>query len=302
MKGLRGLFIKNLSLRAPSAKRMLAFAALLFSPCAYVRAQQVVPLWQGTAPGSEGKTAPEVVRITPQGEHVISSVNHPSITVYLPAANTSTGVGVLVIPGGGHSEIWITHEGYNVAAWLSKHGVAAFVLKYRLAREAGSTYTVEGTELSDAQRAMRLIRSQAPEWGVDPAKLGVLGFSAGGELAALVSTRAGAGRSNTPDSIESRSSVPAFQGLMYPSIPEDMPLSKATPPAFLACGANDRPAVSEGLPKLYLAMKGAGTPAELHVFSGIGHGFGIRTTNPSNVAEWPDLFYGWLESSGFIKH
>jgi endo-1,4-beta-xylanase len=87
---------------------------------------------------------------------------------------------------------------------------------------------------------------------------------------------------------------------MYPSIPKDMPLSKDTPPAFLACGANDRPAVSEGLPELYINMKHAGTPAELHVFFGFGHGFGIRTTNPSNVAEWPDLFYRWLEISGFI--
>jgi acetyl esterase/lipase len=263
--------------------------------------QPVVVLWPHGAPGSEGKTAQEQVRISPQGEHIVSSVHHPSITVYLPAAGKATGVGVLVIPGGGHSEIWIDHEGYSVAAWLSEHGIAAFVLKYRLAREAGSTYTVDGTELQDAQRAMRLIRSRASEWSVDPERLGVIGFSAGGELAALVGTRYDAGLPESADPIDRQSSRPAFQGLMYPSIPQGMNLSKDTPPAFLACGANDRPAVSEGLPELYLTMKHAGMIAELHVFSGQGHGFGIRTTNPSNVTDWPDLFYRWLESSGFVK-
>ncbi|HEX4652215.1 MAG TPA: alpha/beta hydrolase [Granulicella sp.] len=263
--------------------------------------QPVVTLWPHGAPGSEGKTAQEKVRITPQGEHIVSSVHRPSITVYLPAAGKATGVGVLVIPGGGHSEIWIDHEGYSVAAWLSEHGVAAFVLKYRLAREAGSTYTVDGTELQDAQRAMRLIRSRASEWSVDPQRLGVIGFSAGGELAALVGTRYDAGLPGSVDPIDRESSRPAFQGLIYPSIPQGMNLSKDMPPAFLACGANDRPAVSEGLPELYLTMKRVGMAAELHVFSGQGHGFGVRATNPSNVTDWPDLFYRWLKSSGFVN-
>lgn len=282
-------------------RRAIGVVAVLACSVVCLRAQQqVVPLWQGTAPGSEGKNAAEVMRITPQGEHVISSVHHPSITVYLPAAGTATGAGVLVIPGGGHSEIWMDHEGYNVASWLSSHGIAAFVLKYRLAREAGSTYTVEGTELSDTQRAMRLIRSRSSAWKIDPSRLGVLGFSAGGELAALVSTRSGEAVSGDQDAVDSQSSKPSFEGLLYPAIPKDMPLSKDTPPTFLACGANDRPGISDGVPELYLSMKRAGTPVELHVFSGVGHGFGIRATNPSNVAEWPDLFYRWLQASGFI--
>lgn len=274
------------------------FGSLMLSAHAQ---QTVVPLYPGIAPGSEGKTSPEAVRIAPQGEHVFSSIHHPSITVYKPANGTSTGVGILVIPGGGHSEVWADHEGFNVAAWLSEHGIAAFVLKYRLAREAGSTYTVEGTELGDAQRAMQLIRSRAAEWGFDPTKLGVMGFSAGGELAALVATRSATSPAGADDAISHQSSKPAFQALLYPSIPKDMPLSKETPAAFLACGADDAARVSEGLPQLYLAMKHAGTPAELHVFSGFGHGFGIRKTNPKNVIEWPNLFYAWLQSSGFIK-
>lgn len=263
--------------------------------------QTVIPLWPGVAPGSEGKNTPEAIRLTPEGEHVVSAVHHPSITTYLPAPGTATGVGVLVIPGGGHSEIWIDHEGYSVADWLSKHGIAAFVLKYRLAREAGSTYTVEGTELQDTQRALRLIRSKATDWGVDQERIGIIGFSAGGELAALASSRYDAGLANAADPIDRQSSRPAFQGLIYPAIPHDMHLSKETPPAFLACGANDRPGVSEGLPALYLDLKHAGVLVELHIFSGFGHGFGIRKTNPSNVIEWPDLFYRWLDSSGFLK-
>ena len=282
--------------------KLLIPAALVWACVASALAQHsVVPLYNGVAPGSEGKTAEESVRMTPEGEHVYSSIHTPTITVYLPTVAAS-GVSVLVIPGGGHKEIWADHEGFRVADWLSQHGIAAFVLKYRLAKEPGSTYTVEGTELEDAQRAMRVIRSRAAEWHVDPKRLGVMGFSAGGELAALVATRADTKGASGQDSVARQSSMPAFQALIYPSIPKGMALSAKTPPAFLACGANDDARVSEGVPALYLAMKHAGTPAELHVFAGMGHGFGIRSTNPANVAEWPNLFYAWLESSGFLKN
>src|SRR5579863_8499521 len=144
---------------------------------------KVILLWPNGAPGSEGKSAPETVRLTPEGEHVIASVHQPSLTVFLPAQGT--GAAVIIAPGGGHSELWMDHEGYNVARWLSAHGVAGFVLKYRLAREKGSTYTVEGNALADIQRAIRVVRANAAEWGVNPARVGVMGFSAGGEVAAL---------------------------------------------------------------------------------------------------------------------
>src|SRR5215469_10787228 len=137
-------------------------------------AHPVVRLWPNGAPASEGKTAPESTRIAaPGGDHIVSSVHNPSITVYLPKANAS-GAAVVIAPGGGHSELWMDHEGYNVAEWLSEHGVAGLVLKYRLAREKGSTYTVEGESLADTQRAIRLVRSKASEWGVNPARIGVI--------------------------------------------------------------------------------------------------------------------------------
>ncbi len=123
---------------------------------------QSILLWPNGAPGSQGKTADELVRLTEQGEHIISRVHRPSITPYLPAAATATGAAVIVIPGGGHRELWMDHEGYRVGGWLSDHGVAAFVLKYRLAHEEGSTYTVLGDALGDVQRAIRLVRSRGP--------------------------------------------------------------------------------------------------------------------------------------------
>ncbi len=262
----------------------------------------VVVLWPAGAPGSEGKTAPEAVRVSPEGEHIVSSVHRPSITVYLPAAEKATGAAVVIAPGGGHRELWMDHEGYAVAEWLSSHGIAGFVLKYRLAREDGSSYTVEGTELEDIQRALRLVRSRAAEWGVDPDRIGVMGFSAGGELAALAGTRYDSGISGAADPVDRESDKPAFQALLYPAIPKEMQLSKETPPAFLACGADDRQNISQGLPELYLAMRRAGVVAELHVFAGVGHGFGIRARNTGNISTWPALFDGWLNANGFLKH
>jgi endo-1,4-beta-xylanase len=258
-------------------------------------------LWPQGAPGSEGKTAQEAVRVSPEGDHIVSSVHRPSILPYLPAKGTGTGAAVLVIPGGGHRELWMDHEGYRVGAWLSSHGVAAFVLKYRLAREDGSTYTVEGTELGDTQRALRLIGSRAAEWGVDPNRIGVMGFSAGGELAALAGTRYDAGNAGAADPIDRESSRPAFEGLIYPAIPKEMKLTKDTPPAFLACGEADRPDIAEGVPELFLALKKAGVSAELHVFGKTGHGFGIRESNHGPSAAWISLFYGWMDAEGFLK-
>jgi acetyl esterase/lipase len=259
------------------------------------RAQsQAILLWPNGAPGSEGKSSQEVVRLTEQGEHIVSGVHHPSITPYLPARDTARGAAVIIAPGGGHRELWMDHEGYSVAQWLSDHGVAAFVLKYRLAREKGSTYTIEGNALPDMQRAIRLVRSRAGEWGVDPERVGVMGFSAGGELAALASTRYDQGVPSATDPVERESSKPAFQALIYPAIPPDMHLSKETPPAFLACGEDDRQDIAQGLPELYLALKRVGVSAELHVYAGAGHGFGLRKSNGTAVSGWPQRFLEWL--------
>lgn len=175
------------------------------------------------------------------------------------------------------------------------------MLKYRLAREKDSTYKVEAESLADTLRAIRLTRSHAADWGINPERVGVMGFSAGGELAALAATRYDSGDSAASDPIDRFSSRPSFQALLYPAIPKNMKFSKDTPPAFLACGENDRPDISQGLPELYLAMKRAGAIAELHVYTGVGHGFGVRATTKGPVAGWPSRFLEFLGARGFLK-
>jgi acetyl esterase/lipase len=260
-----------------------------------------IPLWPGVPAGSEGKTAKEAVVVSETGEHRVSSIHSPSITPYLPAKDKATGAAILVIPGGGHRMLAITHEGYNVGEWLAERGIAAFVLKHRLAREEGSTYKIEVESFADAERAMRLIRSRAQEWNIDPARLGAMGFSAGGELVSQISTRFDTGNAEAKDAVERQGSKPAFQALIYPGRSGDIQPTKDSPPAFLACAYNDRPDISEGLAEVYLRFKRAGVPAELHVYSTGGHGFGLRATNKRPVGAWIVRFEEWLAESGLLK-
>jgi endo-1,4-beta-xylanase len=258
-------------------------------------------LWPAAAPGFDGGSSPETVRINERGEHIVSNVHAPSITVYLPNRRDATSTAVIVIPGGGHAELWMDHEGANVAEFLAAHGVAALVLKYRLARAPGSTYTVEGDALADVQRAIRLVRSRALPWNLDPERVGVMGFSAGGELAALAGARFDSGALSSKDSVERMSSRPAFQALIYPAIPPGLKPAAEAPPAFLLCGADDQPVVSLGLAELYAAFRHAGAHAELHIYDGVGHGFGLRSINTGPVAEWPQRFLEWLDQQGLGK-
>jgi len=258
-------------------------------------------LWPNGAPGSTGKTGVENVRITDQGDHVLTNIHKPSITAYLPEAGKNTGVAIIIAPGGGHSELWITHEGYNPAQWFAAHGIAAFVLKYRLAHEKGSTYTIDKDELADIQRAIRLVRSRVAEWQIDTAKIGVMGFSAGGELAALAAMRFGPADANAPDIIDRQDDKPDFQALIYPGNISRFEVSKNSPPVFIAGGNSDRQDISEGMAQLYLKYKQAGIPAELHIYAKVGHGFGIRTSNTGAVTEWPQEVMLWLEDMGILK-
>jgi endo-1,4-beta-xylanase len=272
-------------------------AAVIGSP-AGAGPPQTTLLWPKGAPGSEGKTGDEHVRIyEPTGDHIISNVHRPSVTVYLPSK--PNGAALLIIPGGGHREIWIDHEGHNVAKWAIEHGIAGIVLKYRLAREDGSTYQVERESLADVQRAIRLIRSRAAGWHIDPERVGVIGFSAGGELAMLAGTRYAPGDPASADPIEREPCKPAFEALVYPATPRDHRITKDTPPTFLLGGESDP--ISEGLPKLYQEFKDAGVPVELHMLAGVGHGFGIRPNNPRHISLWLDEFDAWLDDRGLFK-
>jgi len=278
----------------------------LLALAAAAAAQTEVPLWPNGAPGSEGKTAGEVIEPPNQahGYLKVTSVHHPSLTVFLPPAGTATGAAVIIAPGGAHQFLNFDQEGTNVAAALNRIGVAGFVLKYRLAREPGSTYTVEEDALADARRAIRLVRGRANEWRVNPARIGILGFSAGGEVAALAATRFDAGLPDAPDPLDRQSSRPDFDALIYPgiradtyTIPADMPRT------FLLCADNDR-GPSTALSVLYPKLKAAGIQTEVHIYATGGHGFGINpnTRNPSPAAtSWWLRLGDWLGEIGVLE-
>jgi acetyl esterase/lipase len=255
---------------------------------------ETLPLWPGAAPGAMANGGDETVRITEQGEHVVSNVHRPTIAVYLPSKKLANGTAVVVVPGGGHRDLWVDHEGYNVARFLNEHGVAAFVLKYRLARAPNSTYSIEGDALGDLKRALRTVRARAAEWSVDPHKVGVIGFSAGGQLAALSATRSDTGDANASDPIEKQNSRPDFAALIYPGTWPDLKIVADTPPMFLLCGGDDKPEVIAGIANIYLRLRDLKVPAELHLYDRVGHGFGLRASNTGPIAAWPQLLVDWI--------
>ncbi len=265
-----------------------------------------IALWKNGAPGSEGKTGKEVDE-TPNKDHgylKVTGVHNPSITVFLPPRETATGAAMVIAPGGGHQFLNFDQEGTYVAEYLNSIGVAGFVLKYRLAREPGSTYKVEEHALADAQRAIRLIRNRAEEWRVNPARVGIMGFSAGGEVATLASTRFDAGKPEAGDPIDRLSSRPDFDALIYPGIrAETYTIPKDMPVTFLLCADNDK-GPSTALAGLYPMLKAAGIKTEVHVYASGGHGFGINPNTKSHspvATTWQLRLGDWLGDIGMLK-
>jgi endo-1,4-beta-xylanase len=193
------------------------------------------------------------------------------------------------------------HEGYALGQWFADHGIAAFVLKNRLAREEGSTYTVDEHAMADVRRALRTIRHRAKEWNINPERIGILGFSAGGELAALAAMNFDSGNPNATDAIDRESSRPAFQALIYPGSSNRFTVNQDSPPVFIALGYKDRDDIAIGMAQLYLKYKEAGVPAELHIYSNAGHGFGYRPGTTSGFGDWPMRFREWLADSNMLK-
>jgi acetyl esterase/lipase len=254
-------------------------------------------LWPDGAPGAMADGGEETVRISEQGDHVVSNVHRPSITPYLP--KLPTGVSVIVVPGGGHRELWTDHEGHDIARFLNGHGIAAFVLQYRLARAPNSKYTIEGDALNDLKRAIRTVRSKT-QWSAHTRKIGVMGFSAGGQLALLAATRSDGGDIATADKVERASSKPDFAALVYPGTWPDFAITTETPPMWLLCGSDDRPEVLAGLTDIYLKLRGSKVPAELHFYDGVPHGFGLRATNRGPITQWTRQFVDWLKVSKIL--
>lgn len=251
----------------------------------------MVYLWPGGAPGSEAHRGEKEKSVGAGDFERVTNVHNPSLTIYLP--EKPNGTGIVVCPGGGHRHLAVDHEGRNVAQYLNKLGVAVFVLKYRLANAEGSTYKVEEHALADAKRAMRMVRHHAGDWGLVEGKLGIMGFSAGGELAGLAASRF--------DVEQGVSSRPDFQVLMYPGGKLDaIVYGKDAPPAFLLMADDDKtPTVK--VTALYEGLKKVGVPAEVHIFEKGGHGFGVKPGATSLVGRtWLARLTDWMRDQALL--
>lgn len=263
-------------------------------------AQDQLPLWPNGAPGFEDRK--DIVEI--RESFYIRNVHNPSLTVFLPPADKATGAAIVVCPGGAHRFLTIDAEGTGPARFFSNLGVAAFVLKYRLGRDDKSpfpVYDIEKHAREDAHRALRLIRSRANEWKLDPQRVGILGFSAGGEVVSLAAFGASEGNAAAADPIDRLSGRPNFLVYVYPGplgIPETIP--RDAPPAFLCVAADDRGA-SRSIDRLYQKYREAGAPVEAHIFAKGGHAFGFGTRSKlSSVQHWPDRLVDWMTDNQIL--
>lgn len=268
---------------------ILATVPVFAASDAFQTKAPMIPVWPGVAPGSEGKTSPErwIEGATPDQFHRVTDIHKPSLTIYLPPAGKATGAAFVIAPGGGHRYLVVDLEGELVAKKLNEMGIAAFVLRSRLSKAEGSTYKAEVESLADVQQSLRVVRSRAKEWRVNPAKVGVMGFSAGGYLAALAENAA----DDRPD----------FTVLGYPGFGQAKPeISPKAPPTFIF--VNDDDPLATGAGEYYLALRKAKVSAEFHVFRQGGHGVGATGRAPGfeklGTAKWPELLGIWMTDLG----
>lgn len=279
--------------------RLAVVALLAFVP-AWAQGQEQIPLWPQGAPGFEDRKDTAEIKET----FYIRNVHNPSLTIFLPPTDKATGAAVVICPGGAHRFLTIDAEGNGPARFLSERGVAAFVLKYRLGRDDKSPYPVYDIEKharEDAHRAIRLIRSRAEAWKIDPQRVGILGFSAGGEVVSLAAFGALAPTPEAPDPIDRLSGSPDFLVYVYPGpvgIPEMVP--RDAPPAFLCVAADDRGA-SRSIDRLYQKYRESGASVEAHIFAKGGHAFGFGTRSKlDSIKRWPDRLMEWMADGGLL--
>jgi len=282
----------------------LFWAGILMAGSAATAQQHTMLLWPDGTPEPSHVTGPE----SDTGGNLVAgkpllrltNVSKPNMAVFLPPAGKNTGAAALVFPGGGYSLLAMDLEGTEVCQWLNSIGMACVVVKYRVP-ETGR-YPENTEDLEDAQKAMRLTRSHATEWGIDPNKVGVIGFSAGAHLAVVLSTHPDFQGNNVPaSSVDAR---PAFQMVIYPGytslpegrVPESIAPTVEVPPTFLVQAENDYGAKVESSLFYFLALKGAKVPAEMHLYAEGGHGFGLRPTDAPVTTKWPALAEEWLHT------
>ncbi|MBR0552874.1 alpha/beta hydrolase [Stakelama marina] len=273
----------------------LLVSALLHSPAL---AQQRTYLWEHGAPGLEARAdIPEISK-----DYWTKHVNNPSITAYLPDPKNATGTAIVILPGGGHRLLVTTTEGSDVAHWLADRGVAAFVVRYRLFREEGSPYS-EDDARADAERAMRMVRHDAAQYGIDPHRIGVWGFSAGGELARMVTLSPPVAPRGTPDAIDAVSEKPDFAILEFPGpLHAEEHVTAESPPVLLAA-ANDDTCCSGPTVDVLNAYRKAGASVEMHLYAAGGHAFNMGEDTPLvSLQHWPERVIDWLSDRGLLYH
>ncbi len=279
-----------------------------------------LPIWPGAAPNARRVSEPEVSgTVTDAQGHAklvggkpwtyVSNVSRPTMTVYSPQEH-NTGAAVVVFPGGGYNVLAIDLEGTEVCEWLSSKGITAVLLKYRVPCVKVGPYRDCPTALQDAQRTVGLVRSQASRWQIDPHKIGVLGFSAGGHMVAAMSTHFEKRTYPAVDAADDTSCRPDFAVALYPghliagakslTLNPDIQVTSRTPPTFLVHAQDDRVDAVDNSRVYYSVLRKHGVPAELHVFKTGGHAFGLRPTG-SPITRWPQLLETWLTTLGVIS-
>ena len=275
----------------------------------------VVDLWPGNVPDAIGNMGEEKILMSPRLDRkqvevteptrMVTNVSKPTITICRPAKDKETGTAMLICPGGGYWNLYWQLEGEEVAAWLNSQGMTGIILKYRVPRQPDEIKTEPARRpLLDAQRAISLVRSKAGQWGIDPKRIGIIGFSAGGHLALATATRFEKRAYPAMDAIDEVSCRPDFAVLCYAGylkandkeeLAPWLHIPAGTPPIFLVHGGDDLISSPEHSVVTYLALKQAKVPAELHIYAEGGHGYGLRRT-ALPVTTWPDSVITWLRT------
>jgi acetyl esterase/lipase len=279
-----------------------------------------IELWPGKVPDDTGDIGPEKVRMSPkltrkdvevtEPTRLITNVRKPTITIYRPAKDKDTGAAVLICPGGGYWNLYWELEGEEVAAWLNSHGVTGIILKYRVPRRPDEPKGEPARRpLQDAQRAVSLVRSKAKEWGIDPKRIGMVGFSAGGHLAIATATSFEKRTYEPTDDIDKVSCRPdfaiaAYSGYLKAKDKDELApgirVPAGTPPIFLVHGGADIISDPNNSVLMYQALKRAGVPAELHIYAGAAHDFAVRKVDHP-CGTWTDRCIDWLANQGLLK-
>src|SRR3989441_10409247 len=282
--------------------------------------QQVVELWPGKPPDEIGKIGDEYVRMSPRLDRkqvevteptrMITNVTKPTITIYRPAKDKDTGAAMLICPGGGYWNLYWELEGEEVAQWLNSIGVTGIILKYRVPRRPDEPKAEPARRpLQDAQRALSLVRRKAGEWGIAPQRIGMVGFSAGGHLAIATATSFDKRTYEPIDDVDKISCRPDFAVAVYSGylkvadkdeLASGLRIPAGTPPIFLAHGGDDIVSSPEQSVFMYLALKRAGVPAELHIYATATHDFGVRASDHP-YSTWTESCARWLWHQGFLK-